>query len=161
MTQLPSAEAGLSPGAAAAPTARQRGWRKAGWAFGLAAAIFLASSRAHVASPGITTIDDKLAHFAVYGLLGTLVCRVGSGWRAAGWALLVVAGYAASDEWHQSFVPGRMTELNDWIADTSGAALAIALYTGWGWYRRLLETPVWPRRDRIEKKPAAPRIDAQ
>ena len=115
------------------------------WPLAIAALIFAASSRSHVASPRITNVDDKFAHFAVYGLLATLVFRLGRGWRAAGWALLVVSAFGATDEWHQSFVPGRSTELADWVADTAGAALAIALYGGWQSYRGWLETPLWPR----------------
>jgi VanZ family protein len=65
--------------------------------------------------------------------------------------LLVVSAYGASDEWHQSFVPGRSTDVRDWIADTIGAALAIGLYAGWAWYRRLLETPLRLRRLSVEK----------
>jgi VanZ family protein len=121
------------------------------WPIAIAALIFYASSRAHVASPGITEIDDKFAHFGVYGLLGTLVCRLGRGRRAAVWALIVVSAYGGSDEWHQSFVPGRSSDVGDWIADTAGAAAAIALYFGWTWYRNLLETPLWRRQSRIEK----------
>jgi VanZ family protein len=113
--------------------------------------IFLASSRSYVPSPGITKVDDKFAHFAVYGVLGTLVCRLGRGWRAAVWAALVASAFGASDEWHQSFVPGRSTDIVDWLADTLGAAVAVALYTRWTWYRQLLEHPVWRRRERIEK----------
>ena len=50
--------------------------------------------------------------------------------------------FGATDEWHQSFVPGRASEVKDWVADTLGAALAVSLYAGWGRYRRLLETSV-------------------
>jgi VanZ family protein len=117
--------------------------RRLFWALAIAGLIFYASSRSHVAAPGITRIDDKFGHFAVYGLLGTLVCRLGSGWRSAVWALIVVSAYGASDEWHQSFVAGRSADLQDWIADTLGAAVAIALYAGWSRYRRWLETPIW------------------
>jgi VanZ family protein len=116
------------------------------WPLAIAGLIFFASSRSHVASPGFTTVDDKFAHFAVYGLLATLVCRLSHGWQMAFWSLLVVSGYGASDEWHQSFVPGRSSDVRDWIADTAGAAIAIALYVGWASYRRLLETPLWRRR---------------
>ena len=94
-------------------------------------------------------MDDKFGHFGIYGLLGTLVCRQGRGWRAAIGSLIVVSAFGASDEWHQSFVPGRSTDFRDWVADTSGAALAIVLYTWWAWYRRLLETPLWRRRARV------------
>lgn len=118
-------------------------WRKFGrwiWPFAVAALIFAASSRSHVRSPGLTRIDDKIAHFAIYGLLATLVCRVGGGWRGAVWSLLAVSAFGASDEWHQSFVPGRDSDVADWVADTLGAALAIGLYVEWPWYRNLLET---------------------
>jgi hypothetical protein len=36
----------------------------------------------------------------------------------------------------------------DWIADTLGAALAVAVYTAWPWYRRLMEIPLSVRRSR-------------
>src|SRR5262245_43230628 len=112
------------------------------WPVILAAVIFFASSRSHVAAPGITSVDDKFGHFGVYGLLGTRVCRLGRGWRTALGALVVVAAYGATDEWHQSFVPGRSSEVADWIADTTGALVAIALYAGWPLYRRVMETPL-------------------
>jgi VanZ family protein len=130
-----------SPGLAGGGTTR-----RLLWALAIAGLIFYASSRSRVAAPGITRIDDKFGHFAVYGLLGTLVCRLGSGWRVAAGALIVVSAYGASDEWHQSFVAGRSADLQDWIADTLGAAVAIALYAGWPRYRRWLETPLWRAR---------------
>jgi VanZ family protein len=121
------------------------------WPVILAGVIFFASSRSHVATPGITNVDDKFGHFGVYGLLGTLVCRLGRGWRATLASLLVVAAYGASDEWHQSFVPGRSSEFADWIADTTGAMMAIAFYVGWPLYRRVLEMPLFRCQRRIEK----------
>ena len=91
-------------------------------------------------------MSDKVVHFCVYGLLATLVCRLGRGWRGAAVALVVASLYGASDEWHQSTVPGRAAELADWVADTLGAATAVVLYTGWAAYRNLLERPLWRRR---------------
>lgn len=121
------------------------------WALLIAGLIFFASSRSTVVSTGVTRIDDKFGHFGVYGLLGTLVCRIRwTSGRAALGAWILVAAYGASDEWHQSFVPGRSMDLGDWIADTLGAGLAIALYTRWVWYRELLERPLWARQRRIE-----------
>ena len=121
------------------------------WPVAIAGLIFLASSRSYVPSPGLTKADDKFAHFVVYGLLGTLVCRLGRGWRAAAGALVVVSAFGASDEWHQSFVPGRVTDFGDWLADTLGAATAVALYSGWAWYRQLLERPLRRRRERTTR----------
>ncbi len=119
------------------------------WPAALAAVIFLASSRSQIAGPDIAGID-KVAHFLVYGLLGTLLGRLGRGRRAAGWALLAASLYGISDEWHQSFTPGRSVEVADWAADTLGAALAVTLYTAWPRYRGWLEIPV-KRKRRVEK----------
>ncbi len=115
------------------------------WALFVAALIIAASCRSSVASPGISNFDTA-AHFSVYGFLATLVCRIGrrsTSWRGAALTLVVVSAFGVSDEWHQSFVPGRSCEVTDWAADTVGAAVAIALYAGWGAYRRLLERPLW------------------
>ena len=67
---------------------------------------------------------DKLAHLVVYGILGALLAR---GRRLQGHfphAVLVLVGalYGASDEWHQSFVPGRQVSALDWVADLCGVA---------------------------------------
>lgn len=121
--------------------------RKAVWALLIAGLIFLASSRSRVAAPHLIFLPvDKVGHFCVYGLLATLLCRIGSGWRAAVWALVAASVYGVSDEFHQSFVPGRGVEFADWVADTAGAVLAVALYRGWAGYRKLLETPLARRR---------------
>jgi VanZ family protein len=125
-----------------AATTSKRGWL---WPLAIALLIVAASSRSAVAGPRIPHFD-KVVHFFVYGLLATLVCRQGRGWRSAGWTLLAVSAFGASDEWHQYFVPGRSCEWGDWIADTSGAALSVALYMGWDRYRRWLEHPVWVRK---------------
>lgn len=111
--------------------------------------IFYASSRSRIAAPPVANVD-KYGHFLVYGLLATLLCRCGAGWRAAGAALLAASAFGASDEWHQSFVPGRSSDVRDWVADTLGAALAVALYTGWARYRRVLETTLVRRGSRAD-----------
>ena len=51
------------------------------WPVVLAVGIFIASTRSQIAEPDISHID-KVAHFGVYGLLATLLCRLGRGWRA-------------------------------------------------------------------------------
>jgi VanZ family protein len=40
-------------------------------------------------------------------------------------AFLIVAIYGLSDEYHQSFVPGRTPTLVDWFVDLIGAGLAL------------------------------------
>lgn len=123
------------------------------WPVALAATIVFASSHSRVAEPHFEN-SDKVGHFLVYGLLASLVCRLGRGWRGAAWGLLVVAVFGATDEWHQYFVPGRSCDIRDWTADILGAALAVALYSAWPWYRGLLEFPLGRKR-RVEKPAAA------
>ncbi|MEO5960176.1 MAG: VanZ family protein [Opitutaceae bacterium] len=126
------------------------------WPATVAGLIVVASSRSIVASPDVDNID-KVTHFAVFGLIGTLVGRLGRGWKAAVWSWLAVAAFGALDEWHQSYVPGRSPEFADWIADAAGAAVAIALYNGWAGYRRMLEMKLGQRR---VEKPASVLADS-
>jgi VanZ family protein len=77
------------------------------------------------------------------------VVRLGNKPRSAWIALVLVSAYGMSDEWHQSFTPGRSVELADWLADTSGAAMAIVMYRTWDAYRCWLEMPL-ARKRRIE-----------
>ena len=131
--------------------------RNCAWPALVAAFIFYASSCSRVAGPPIVNVD-KYGHFLVYGLLATLLCRLGHGWRAAGWAVLAASFYGATDEWHQLFTPGRSCDVFDWLADTTGAALAAGLYTGWGFYRRLLEAELWRRAAGVESGAAAGKV---
>lgn len=125
------------------------------WAAAVALLVVVASHRSTVAAPEGFAHIDKLAHFCVYGLLATLVRRALSGPRAGLVAVLATSLFGVTDELHQAFVPGRSTEVADWVADTLGAALAVALYGGWRRYRELLERPIgWlPRR---QTAPALP-----
>lgn len=72
---------------------------------------------------------DKIAHFLAYSVLGYLLARA----RAVSGVSLVVIlvfglMYAASDEWHQSFVPNRSADLFDWIADALGVFAGVLSY---------------------------------
>ena len=116
----------------------------------LAGMIVVASGRSQIAAPPVVNID-KIVHFSVFGLLATLVGR-SPGIRPAWVAVLAISIFGITDEFRQSFTPGRSVEFADWMADTSGAALAVGLYVFWAWYRRLLETPLWRRR----RQPAPP-----
>lgn len=131
--------------------------RNLAWPLLVAGVIFLASSRSSVAAPNVAH-SDKAGHFLMYGLLGTLLARLGRSSRAAWLALAATSFFGVSDEWHQSFVAGRSSEFGDWIADTAGAALAIALYAGWPWYRRTLEAEL-PSKRRVEKPPSAATVE--
>jgi VanZ family protein len=64
-------------------------------------------------------------------VLGALVAaalratRLGLG-AAAAIAAVIAAAYGATDEWHQSLVPGRTADRFDWAADAIGAILGAA-----------------------------------
>jgi len=79
----------------------------------------------------IDTLLRKLAHFGEYALLCALWWRalrtLVGGERALLFAVTVASAYAATDEFHQSFVPGRYGSPVDWLIDVAGAAAAAVL----------------------------------
>ena len=81
----------------------------------------------------IDLIGRKLIHFGEYALLCFLWWRalasVTTPRRAALLAFLIASGYAATDEFHQTFVEGRHGNPVDWLIDSAGAAL-VALRLG-------------------------------
>lgn len=122
------------------------------WPVALAVTILIGSSRGEVAAPQVNHFD-KLAHFLVFGLLATLLARTPAGLRRAWLAVVATSLFGISDELHQSLTPGRSVALGDWIADTSGALLAVVLYLRWTWYRGVLEWPLFGVKRRIETRP--------
>jgi VanZ family protein len=97
----------------------------------LMAVIFFFSAQSDLNS-GLGVIDligRKAVHAAEYALLALLwwralrTTRLGER-RALGVAFAVAVAYAASDEWHQTFVPGRHGSPLDVAIDATGAALA-------------------------------------
>jgi|SRR5215203_2950944 len=92
--------------------------------------IFFFSAQPNLNS-GLGTVDligRKLVHFGEYALLCLLWWRALAGRlgarRAAVVALLIASAYAATDEFHQSFVETRNGSPLDWLIDTAGAAAA-------------------------------------
>ena len=124
----------MSPRPAGAP-----GWVAAAFRWGpalaWAGAIFVLSSFSQLPSP---PGSDKTHHFVAYAILGAAIVwgltdRAPSRttWPIALGALLLASAYGASDEWHQSFVPGRDVSALDWLADTGGAAISTAALRAW------------------------------
>jgi VanZ family protein len=93
--------------------------------------------------PALTAhVWDKLLHLIEYGGLGVLLCRAllgeGLAWVAAVTLAIVGASlYGMSDEWHQSFVPMRDSDIHDWFADTLGGMAGAVAY-GVGRWKRLI-----------------------
>jgi len=101
---------------------------------------------------------DKLAHFMAFGALA--VCLEWTlrwthhdlpVYRRHVFIFLCVAFFGATDEWHQRFVPGRACEFGDWMADSLGAVVGLALTSlpflwsrrleSFGWWRGVRERP--------------------
>lgn len=111
------------------------------WRWGIALVLYsalifwLSSAPRELPLPELP-LQDKLIHLAAYGLLASIAIQ----WLAkAGFGIslqqvaigtLYAILYGASDEWHQSFVPGRDSNVADWMADGVGA-LAVALFLIW------------------------------
>jgi VanZ family protein len=100
------------------------------------AVIFFLSHQPTIEYPG--GLDAKLVstlgHISVFAVLSVLI------WWALGLSplplgrratlsVLLSMLYGLSDEWHQSFVPGRTPDILDIVADTFGATMAMLAVT--------------------------------
>jgi VanZ family protein len=97
------------------------------------AIIFYLSAQSNPLPMLTEHIWDKALHLVEYGGLGCLLYRAidGEGLHLTPAVLLALATtsvYGASDEWHQFFTPGRSADVHDWMADTLGGALGVAVY---------------------------------
>ena len=72
----------------------------------------------------------KAAHMSEYAVLAILFGLTIREYKKEPWllpALAATAAYAATDEFHQLFVPGRSGQLKDVLIDTAGVALGLVL----------------------------------
>jgi VanZ family protein len=89
------------------------------------AGIFVASAQPTVRLPRLDH-SDKVLHFAAYAGLGATLAYAGAGTALGPLPLIAIGSlYGASDEIHQSYVPGRTPDLLDWVADTLGAVAGV------------------------------------
>ncbi|MGG3466156.1 VanZ family protein [Neobacillus pocheonensis] len=82
----------------------------------------------------VNHVVRKNAHFFAYLILAVLSLNaLRNGDKLGGKKWLVALGicvlFAASDEFHQRFVPGRGPQVKDVFIDSSGALLGIMIYT--------------------------------
>lgn len=97
------------------------------------ALLFYLSNQPSLETPTLFSGQDKVLHAAVYALLGVLLLAAqprqaqGYSWQQVGISVLIASLYGLSDEIHQYFIPGRSSEVLDWVADSAGALIAASL----------------------------------
>jgi VanZ family protein len=94
--------------------------------------IYWLSAQSSLPTPDWFEYQDKLHHFGAYFVMGLLAWRsfrhpINSSIILALISILFCSFYGVSDEWHQSFVIGRSSNIFDWLADTSGASVSVFL----------------------------------
>ena len=101
-----------------------------------AALIFTASSIPSNSIPSLVLkVSDLLIHFTVYTVFGSLLALAfaESTNRFSRRMILIVCCigilYGASDEFHQSFVQGRLATVSDFLADSAGIVFGLALFS--------------------------------
>ena len=100
------------------------------------AVVFFFSSSSHLGRA--RRVPDWVSHPIEYGVGAALFCRALEGGRrraltmsTALTATLLTTAYGVTDEYHQSFVPGRTSDPADVAKDLVGAAAGCFLYRGW------------------------------
>ena len=98
------------------------------------AALFWLSHQPGIDAPMLFPGQDKVFHAGVYGILGIFLLGamrpVYTGYTSGQirTSVVIASLYGISDEFHQSFVPGRSADILDWAADSTGALLAAILF---------------------------------
>ncbi|MCB9070573.1 MAG: VanZ family protein [Calditrichae bacterium] len=112
----------------------------------IAICIFILSSFSKLPTMELTfKWHDKVAHAIAYGTFAFFIARAFyyqnrfPGWRRnmVILAIVIATVYGALDEFHQSFVPGRMVDFWDGVADAVGATIG-AFFFRWVLTRRWL-----------------------
>jgi VanZ family protein len=100
------------------------------------AVVFFFSSLSHLGVAG--RVPDWISHPIEYGVGAATLCRALDGDRrraltvsTALTATLLTTAYGVTDEYHQSFVPGRTSDPMDVAKDLAGSAAASFLYRRW------------------------------
>ena len=77
---------------------------------------------------------SRIAHFIEYAILGALLIRAFYNSKISLFGSLIMTSiavaslYAATDEIHQYFVPGRVMDIVDWLFDFLGSVFGAILY---------------------------------
>lgn len=110
--------------------------------------IFIGSSVPGNDVPGLPT-PDYMLHALEYAILGWLIAwcctdqkmtilnnKKVDTWSWLYKAVLIGSFYGITDEFHQSFIPGRCADPKDWLADTIGCLVGSLLFLAWLSYKK-------------------------
>lgn len=104
-------------------------------AFVMGTIFFLSHQQGDVVEMGYIPGLDKIAHFLIYGLLAaTVIFAHGQRMRNHRPLLVVLSScivcllYGMTDEFHQSFIPGRFVSGADVLADVIGAIVVSVVW---------------------------------
>lgn len=125
----------LTPAAGAGPAAGRRAWLWWGPVAVWMGIIFYFSAQTNFDFvPERWQIDPVswAVHFGEYAVLALLLRQAmlhtpRLSRHAGSLAFVLAVLYAISDEWHQSFVPGRYPDVRDVMVDAAGALVALLL----------------------------------
>ena len=100
--------------------------------------IYYLSDQPELRLPQPLAFSDKLIHVGMYAVLGWLwTVALRETWPGCTslsvvlFSLLFTFAYGLSDEWHQSFVPGRLASATDVVADMIGGGLGAGSFLLW------------------------------
>ncbi len=112
--------------------------------------IFLISAIPSSELPKLKILDlvvKKGGHMMGYGFLALSFLRLfpSVSNRSILLALFITIIYAATDEWHQTIVPGRNGTLWDVGVDALGAGISLWLVQRWSWLRHIVYSGIISR----------------
>lgn len=103
--------------------------------------IFWFSNHAKISTVESYAVDfffKKTAHLVEYAILTVLIFRATKNIKLS---IILSILYAASDEFHQSFIPGREPRVRDVIIDATGSIIGVVL-----WSKLYLKTKTRPNK---------------
>lgn len=103
--------------------------------------IFWFSNHSKISTVESSAVDfffKKTAHLVEYAILTVLIFRATKNIKLS---IILSILYAASDEFHQSFIPGREPRVRDVIIDATGSTIGVIL-----WSKLYLKTKTRPNK---------------
>jgi VanZ family protein len=95
-----------------------------------AGVLFLLSAQSDLSRLSVIPLGDKIGHIVLFSVLGVALAwgsRNTRDIRLHAGLFLLGALFAATDEWHQAFVPSRQPSAGDFLADMVGITIGYVM----------------------------------